>query len=457
YLEDFTKADEIPFDFQRKRLSILVRTKEGNFILITKGAYKNILEVCSYASVEGRILRIEELKGKIEEIYQRYSEQGYKVIALAYKDLRKDNIAYTDEREMIFGGFIVLHDPIKQDSKKTIQELMALGVDLRIVTGDNILVAKKFAKDLGLPEKIISGEELRKYPAEALTAIVRDFYVFAELDPMQKEDIVLALRRLGHVVGYMGDGANDLLAMRASDVALSVENAMDVVKESADIVFSNPDLAGIREAIVEGRRAFLNSMKYSRIQTSSNFGNMLSVLGASFLVPFIPLLPYQVLTLNLLADLSFLTLPSDNVDEEKLKKPTSWDLSKLKKFIVFFGPVSSIFDYATFFYAMHILRAGPDTFRSLWFLESLVTQSLVLLFLRTDKTAFLQSRPSKALVLTVLGVLSSGVFLLYSPFGRLLGLYPLGVEQLIFVFIVTLSYVFLVEMVKRLYAARLSN
>ncbi len=451
YLENFSKLDEVPFDFQRKRLSVLIKDGNGNHTIITKGAYRKVIEICSYALLDGRTLNIGQIQEEIEEVYKKYSKQGYKVLALAYKDVKKYRIKREDERDMILAGFILLHDPIKPDAKELIQQLLSLGVDIRIITGDNALVARRFAQEVGLPQKVISGDDLRNYPPEALPVLVKDTYIFAELDPMQKEDVVLALKRLGNVVGYVGDGANDLLAMRASDVAISVQNAMDVVKENADILLAKLDLLGISQAIVMGRKAFINSMKYAKTQTSSNFGNMFSVIGASVLLPFIPLLPYQVLTLNLLADLSFLTLSSDNVDEEKLKKPTSWDTTSLRKFIIFFGPVSSLFDYATFFYALYFLKASPDLFRSLWFLESLVTQSLVLLFLRTERVAFLHSKPSKMLMLTILGIIAFGFLLPYVPLGRFINLYPLPASSLIFVICVAFLYSSLVELLKRFY------
>lgn len=455
-IEDFVKIDEVPFNFQRKRLSVMVKDRYGILTLITKGAYKNTLEVCSYAFLDGEVIDINRVREKLDNIYGKYSKQGYKVIAVAYKGITEETISYEDEKDMIFIGFVVLHDALKPQAKELIRELRNLGVDIRIITGDNVLVARKLAEDLGLQGKIISGNELRNHPAEAIPALVKETYIFAELDPMQKEDIVLALKRIGNVVGYLGDGANDLLAMRASDVAISVHNAMDVVKETADVVLTDLDLMRIERAIIIGRRAFVNSMKYPRIQISSNFGNMFSVIGASFLVPFMPLLPYQVLTLNLLADLSFLTLPLDNVDDDKVKKPTSWNLSELRKFIIFFGPISSIFDYATFFYALHVLNANPDTFRSLWFLESLITQSLVLVLLRSDKPAFVQSKPSRTLMLTILAVVSFGFLMYYTPIGKVLKLYPLTTNSLIFVLGVTVSYLFLVEILKRLYK-RLNN
>jgi Mg2+-importing ATPase len=451
-LSEFKKLDELPYDFNRKRLTVLVRRGEEN-LLITKGAYSHVLEVCSFAQIEGKIHNLQEVLENIEKVYTDYSKRGFRLIAIAYKVVEKESISYVDERDEIFLGFTVMHDPIREDAKNVLKKLLDLGVELRIITGDNKLVAEYVAQQMGLQGSVISGEDFRKLSEEALISRVRDTFVFAELSPLQKDMVIRALRKAGYVVGYMGDGINDVAAMRSADVAISVENAVDVAKESADIVLLRADLETVIDAILEGRKTFLNTMKYLFMQTSSNFGNVFSIAGASFLVPFLPMLPKQVLTTNLLTDSAVMSIPTDKVDEDEIKGPKRWDMVFIKRFMFFFGVLSSIFDYITFIFLLYVFRDSSEMFRSAWFLEGLLTQALVILVLRTKK-AFAKSKPSPLLALTVSLVVCIGFSIPFTPLGSILELKPLSNGLYTFVFIIAFTYLLSVEVLKKFFYRR---
>jgi len=419
-------------------------------LLITKGAYSHVIEICSYAEIDGKVVNIKEVIQKIEKLYTYYSGQGFKLIAVAYKQADKDKVDFRDENEEIFLGFVILHDPLKKDAKDLIDRLLSLGIKLRIITGDNKFVAQHIAENLGLKGKVLSGDEINKFSEDALIKRVKDTFIFAELSPLQKDRIVLALRKAGYVVGYMGDGINDVAAMRSADVAISVENAVDVAKESADIVLLKSDLHTIIDSVLEGRKTFLNTMKYLFMQVSSNFGNVFSMTGASFIVPFLPMLPKQVLTTNLLSDTAVMSIPSDNVDEDWIKSPKKWDIEFIKKFMIVFGLISSIFDFITFTSLLFIFKTSIELFRSAWFLESLLTQIFILLVLRTKKF-FLNSNPSIFLLLNTLTI-SIIVFILpFTPPGKLLELKPLTIQLYIFIAIVIIFYILTVEIGKKLF------
>ncbi len=448
-ISQFQKLDELPYDFNRKRLSVLVKKGEES-LLITKGAYSHVLEVCKYAQVKEKVVEIKEVLGKIEEVYARYSGQGFKLIAVAYRLFGGESLNYEDEKDEVFLGFLILHDPLRKDAKELVEKLLSLGIELRIITGDNKLVAKYVAERIGLKGEIMSGGDFEKLSEEALVRRVRDTSVFAELTPLQKERVVTALRKAGYVVGYMGDGINDVAAMRSADVAISVENAVDVAKETADIVLLKSDLNTVIDAVLEGRRIFINTMKYLFMQTSSNFGNVFSMAGASLLIPFLPMLPKQVLTANLLTDSAVMSIPTDRVDDDWTKSPKRWNIEFIRRFMLFFGPLSSIFDYITFIFLLYVLRVNQETFRSAWFLEGLFTQILVLLLLRTQRI-FIKSRPSPLLMLTVLTVGIVGLILPFTPLGSMLELRPLSTPLYAFVLWITLLYLISVEAVKKFF------
>ncbi|ADO45201.1 magnesium-translocating P-type ATPase [Hydrogenobacter thermophilus TK-6] len=448
-ISQFQKLDELPYDFNRKRLSVLVKKGEES-LLITKGAYSHVLEVCKYAQVKEKVIEIKEVLGKIEEVYARYSGQGFKLIAVAYRLFGGESLNYEDEKDEVFLGFLILHDPLRKDAKELVEKLLSLGIELRIITGDNKLVAKYVAERIGLKGEIMSGGDFEKLSEEALVRRVRDTSVFAELTPLQKDRVVTALRKAGYVVGYMGDGINDVAAMRSADVAISVENAVDVAKETADIVLLKSDLNTVIDAVLEGRRIFINTMKYLFMQTSSNFGNVFSMAGASLLIPFLPMLPKQVLTANLLTDSAVMSIPTDRVDDDWTKSPKRWNIEFIRRFMLFFGPLSSIFDYITFIFLLYVLRVNQETFRSAWFLEGLFTQILVLLLLRTQRI-FIKSRPSPLLMLTVLTVGIVGLILPFTPLGSMLELRPLPTPLYAFVLWITLLYFISVEAVKKFF------
>ncbi|WP_340689961.1 magnesium-translocating P-type ATPase [Hydrogenobacter thermophilus] len=448
-ISQFQKLDELPYDFNRKRLSVLVKKGEES-LLITKGAYSHVLEVCKYAQVKEKVVEIKEVLGKIEEVYARYSGQGFKLIAVAYRLFGGESLNYEDEKDEVFLGFLILHDPLRKDAKELVEKLLSLGIELRIITGDNKLVAKYVAERIGLKGEIMSGGDFEKLSEEALVRRVRDTSVFAELTPLQKDRVVTALRKAGYVVGYMGDGINDVAAMRSADVAISVENAVDVAKETADIVLLKSDLNTVIDAVLEGRRIFINTMKYLFMQTSSNFGNVFSMAGASLLIPFLPMLPKQVLTANLLTDSAVMSIPTDRVDDDWTKSPKRWNIEFIRRFMLFFGPLSSIFDYITFIFLLYVLRVNQETFRSAWFLEGLFTQILVLLLLRTQRI-FIKSRPSPLLMLTVLTVGIVGLILPFTPLGSMLELRPLPTPLYAFVLWITLLYLISVEAVKKFF------
>ncbi|MEZ0323378.1 MAG: magnesium-translocating P-type ATPase [Hydrogenothermaceae bacterium] len=446
---DYKKLDEIPYDFNRRRLSILVKKEDKN-IVITKGAYKEILEICDYVDIEDEIKPIGQFKDQIETVYQSYSKEGFKIIALAYKETEKDSITYEEENSMVFLGFIILFDPIREDAKDTIERLKNYGVNVKIITGDNRLVATYIAKSLGIEGEILTGEEISKLNSGALLNKVEDVSIFAELTPLQKETVVHYLKKAGFTVGYMGDGINDIAAMRAADVAISVQNAVDIAKETADIVMTSYNLNLVADAILEGRKTFLNTLKYIFMQTSSNFGNVFSIAGASLIVPFLPLLPKQVLTINMLSDTAVMSIPADNVDKDWIEKPVKWDLIFIKKFMYIFGFISSIYDYITFTFLLYILKADTEIFRSGWFLESILTQLAVLLILRTRKP-FYKSKPSKLLIITVSAIFVASIILPYTVIGQILEIRPLNLETYIFVFCVIISYMITVEIGKFLF------
>ena len=448
-ISQFQKLDELPYDFNRKRLSVLVKKGEER-LLITKGAYSHVLEVCKYAQVKEKVVEIKEVLGKIEEVYARYSGQGFKLIAVAYRLFGGESLNYEDEKDEVFLGFLILHDPLRKDAKELVEKLLSLGIELRIITGDNKLVAKYVAERIGLKGEIMSGGDFEKLSEEALVRRVRDTSVFAELTPLQKDRVVTALRKAGYVVGYMGDGINDVAAMRSADVAISVENAVDVAKETADIVLLKSDLNTVIDAVLEGRRIFINTMKYLFMQTSSNFGNVFSMAGASLLIPFLPMLPKQVLTANLLTDSAVMSIPTDRVDDDWIKSPKRWNIEFIRRFMLFFGPLSSIFDYITFIFLLYVLRVNQETFRSAWFLEGLFTQILVLLLLRTQRI-FIKSKPSPLLMLTVLTVGIVGLILPFTPLGSMLELRPLPTPLYAFVLWITLLYLISVEAVKKFF------
>lgn len=440
-LNGYTKFDEVPYDFIRKRLSIVVENN-GLHTMITKGAVDNILEICTFAEEDnGQIIPIEAAKARIDALFLQYSTQGYRTIGVCYRDITGDPVIdKTDEHSMIFLGFIVLYDPPKEGITQTTAQLKELGIALKIITGDNHLVAATVARQLGIETpKVVTGSELSKMSAEALVTIAAQTDIFAEIEPSQKEQLVRALQKGGKVVAYMGDGINDATALKAADVGISLDNAVDVAKEAADMVFLEKNLHILKTGIIEGRRTFINTLKYIFITTSANFGNMFSVAGASLLVPFLPLLPKQILLNNFLSDFPAMTIASDSVDEEMLRRPRQWDMKLIKNFMMVFGFQSSLFDFITFASLLWWFRAPEDAFRTGWFTESLLTELFILLIIRTVRP-FFKSRPGKYLLISSVVMVIVTMLLPYLPGAAVFGLVPLPAHIMLTMVLIAVLY-----------------
>ncbi len=457
-LTGFAKLDEVPYDFIRKRLSILV-AQDGAHFLITKGALTNVLDVCANVETsEGAAVDIAAVREKIQQCYQEYSGQGFRTLGIAYRDLGEaTSITKESESGMTFLGLLLFFDPPKPNIVETIGELNRLGVSLKIITGDNRLVAANVAQQVGLkPAPILTGPEIRQMSVEALVERANQVDVFAEVEPNQKERILLALRKGGNVVGYMGDGINDGSALHAADVGISVDSAVDVAKEAADIVLLEHDLGVLVQGVREGRITFANTLKYVFMATSANFGNMFSMAGASLFLPFLPLLPKQILLTNMLTDFPETTIATDNVDEEWIDKPRRWDISFIRNFMFVFGLVSSIFDYVTFGVLLWFLQATEEQFRTGWFVESVISASLIVLVIRTRRP-FFQSRPGKQLLIATLAIVIVTLLLPVSPLAGLLEFTVLPVVFLPVLVGIVALYVATAEVAKRLFYARVGN
>jgi P-type Mg2+ transporter len=437
------KVDEIPFDFERKRMSVIIEN-EGDHVLICKGSVETIFEACDRYQIDEEILPlIDVLREDILEEYERLSSEGFRVLAIAYREYpgSKESFSSKDEAGLILLGYLAFFDPPKDSAEMAIRGLGEHGVRVKVLTGDNELVTKKICGEVGFAaRRVVTGRELDAMDAPAFGRAVQEHDVFARLTPGQKERIVHALREAGHVTGFMGDGINDAAAMRAADVGISVDTAVDVAKESADIILLEKNLIVLKDGIIEGRRLFNNIIKYIRMSASSNFGSMFSVLGSACLLPFLPMAPVQILLNNLLYDVSQAGIPLDNVDAEAVKRPQKWDVALIKKFMIRIGPISSIFDYATFALMWWVFGCGAflgagataatkdylqQLFHTGWFVESLLTQTLIVHIIRTDKIPFFQSRASLAMIFTTLIVMAIAVILPYSPLAPFFGLVPL--------------------------------
>jgi Mg2+-importing ATPase len=437
------KVDEIPFDFQRRRMSVVV-DYEGDRVLVCKGAVEEVMRVSSRYQVDEEVHPlIDILRQDILEEFESLSSQGFRVLAVAYREFPTTQQVFTiaDESDLILLGYIAFFDPPKDSAAQALEALNRTGVATKILTGDNALVTRKVCADVGLKiEGLVTGDQLVGLSDQEYAALAEKTTVFARLSPAQKEEIIRALQRAGHVVGFMGDGINDAPAMKAADVGISVDTAVDVAKESADIILLEKSLMVLEDGILEGRRVFGNIIKYIKMGASSNFGNMFSVVGASLFLPFIPMAPIQILVNNLLYDFSQVGIPTDRVDEEYLLRPRKWNIQSIKKFMIFLGPVSSIFDYTTFFLMLTVYKCWnwthPDTtaemktyyenlFHTGWFVESILTQTLIVHVIRTNRIPFLQSRASVALSVTTLVVMAVAIWLPYSPLAHYINLVPL--------------------------------
>jgi Mg2+-importing ATPase len=453
----FDKIDEVPYDFIRKRLSVVVGCPGDPACVITKGALDNVLEVCTRVQDGETTLPLDEPhRAQLQGRYAQWSGQGFRVLGVAIKPMSSGEgevqaRLYTraDEQDMIFTGFLLFFDPPKPRVQETVADLAQLGVRLKIITGDNKLVALHTAETVGLEVTgVLTGAELGELRDEALWQAAERANLFAQVDPNQKERIILALQKMGHVVGYMGDGINDAPALHAADVGISVDQAVDVAKEAADFVLMEHDLGVLHEGIVQGRRTFANTLKYVFMATSANFGNMFSVAGASFFLPFLPMLPKQILLINFLTDLPEMSIAGDNVDPAFVQRPHRWDITFIRRFMLVFGPLSSVFDYLTFGVLLLLLRASPELFRTAWFVESVLSATLVVFALRS-RLPFTRSQPSRAMLVVTALVALAALVIPFSPIATLLGFQSLPPIYLLAIAIIVLSYFVSAEAAKR--------
>lgn len=449
----YSKKSEIPYDFIRKRISVLLSTP-ANSLLITKGAFDEVLSICTLAeNKEGSRVQLETIIEDLRKEFARYSAEGYRIIALACREfeLSKSELFKSDETSMVFLGILLLADPPKSDAAATLENLKSMGISLKIITGDNQLIASYISKEIGIPDPVIlSGNDLRDMSSEALIHRAPLTDVFAEIEPNQKERILSALKKAGNVVGFIGDGINDAPALHTADVGICVNGAADVAKDASDIVLLADNLNVLVNGVTEGRKTFANTLKYIFMATSANFGNMFSMAGSSLLLPFLPLLPRQVLLVNLLTDIPEMTIASDRVDARMTQRPQLMNLSFIKKFMITFGIISSLFDFVTFSILLYILKTSVIQFRTGWFIESVVSASVIVLVIRTSGS-FVKSRPGKYLLITTLLTMFTALILPALPFASLLGFAPVSIEVYVWIIIIVTCYIILTEIVKNIF------
>jgi Mg2+-importing ATPase len=454
-VEKYKKVDEIPFDFTRRMMSVMVEDPQGKSILLTKGAPEEVFHHCAQFELDGKFSPMDppRMVG-LKQQYDDLSNDGFRVLAVATKELTgKQSCSLHDECDLVLRGYVAFLDPPKGTAARALQALHEHGVAVKILTGDNQLVSRKVCKDVGLEaDPTLLGEDVEKMSDAELAEAAEKTSLFARLSPAHKERVIRALRGKGHVVGFLGDGINDAPALRAADVGISVDTATDIAKESADLILLEKDLTVLEGGVIEGRKVFANILKYIRMGASSNFGNMFSVLGASAFLPFLPMAPIQVLTNNLLYDVSQVPIPSDAVDDEQVSGPRPWNINEITRFIFFIGPISSIFDYSTFFVMLWVFNcwdpARAHVFQTGWFVESLMTQTLIIHVIRTNRIPFLQSRASLPLILTTVAVMAFGIWLPYSPVASSLGFTELPRLYWPILGATLLAYMILTQLVK---------
>jgi P-type Mg2+ transporter len=454
-VKKYKKLDEIPFDFTRRMMSVLVEDPEGKAILLTKGAPEEVFHQCSHFDLDGKRSPMDPaLIVGLKAEYESLSSDGFRVLAVATKQLPFKLIcSKDDEGDLVLQGYVAFLDPPKETAGRALEALRQHGVAVKILTGDNELISRKVCKDVGLePDPMLLGGDVEKMADAELGEAAARTTLFARLSPAHKERVIRALRAKGHVVGFMGDGINDAPALKAADVGISVDTATDIAKESADLILLEKDLMVLEGGVTEGRKIFANILKYIRMGASSNFGNMFSVLGASAFLPFLPMAPIQVLTNNLLYDFSQVPIPTDAVDEEQVVHPRPWNIEEIRRFILFIGPISSIFDYTTFGVMLYVFHCWEPSraplFQTGWFVESLMTQTLIIHVIRTNKIPFLQSRASLPLTATTLAIMALGMWLPYSPVAPALGLTGLPAMYWPILLLTLLSYVVLTQIIK---------
>lgn len=474
--DDFKKIDEIPFDFLRRRMSVVLKQKNGKHLMITKGAVEEMLDLCTHCFNPGedRKLHIEkdevvplneERRKKIHEITSSLNAKGLRVLVLAIKEFDADHpLTYgvDDEVGMTLTGFIGFLDPAKPSAKPSIAALHKLNVEVKVLTGDNEIVTQKICNDVGIPVKnIILGEELERISDEELTNRVNDISIFAKLSPLQKVRVVQSLRAKGHTVGVLGDGINDAPALKEADVGITVDNAVDIAKESSDIILLEKDLSVLHKGVAYGRLTFGNIMKYIKMATSSNFGNVFSILGASAFLPFLPMLPIQLLVQNLLYDFSQISLPWDKMDEDYLESPKEWNPKGIKRFMIYIGPISSIFDYVLFAVMFFVFKANSPEhqhlFQTGWFVVGLVSQTLIIHVIRTKKIPFIQSWASAPVVAATSLIMVIGVLIPFTPLAPILYLVPLPLAYFPWLIGILIAYCLLTQLVKNWYIKKFDD
>lgn len=456
------KVDEIPFDFERRRMSVVVSESADVHLLICKGALQEILNVCTHVRQGEDIVPVSDtLLSRIRQVTDELNRQGLRIVAVASKFLnaREGDYSRVDESDLILDGYIAFLDPPKESTAPALKALHASGITVKILTGDSELVAAKVCREVGLdPGTVITGSRIETLSDEALAALARETVVFARLTPMHKERIVRLLREGGHVVGFMGDGINDAPALRAADIGISVDGAVDIAREAADIILLEKSLMVLEEGVIEGRRTFANMLKYIKMTASSNFGNVFSVLVASAFLPFLPMLPLHLLIQNLMYDVSQVAIPFDNVDDDQIRKPQRWNPADLGRFMVFFGPISSIFDILTFCLMWWVFKANvPEAqtlFQSGWFIEGLLSQTLIVHMIRTRRVPFLQSRAAWPLLAMTCVVMVTGIWLPFSPLASYLQLQPLPLSYFPWLVGILAGYMALTQLVKGVYTRR---
>ena len=476
-MEKYTKVDEIPFDFQRRRMSVVVQDQEGKTQLVTKGAVEEMLQCCAWAECGGKVLPLEdEVRRRVLAKANQLNSQGMRVIAVAQKTNPSPvgQFSVADEQGMVLLGFLALLDPPKATTKAAIQALQAYGVSVKILTGDNEKVTQAICRQVGLPvERILLGTDLERLNDQELGRLAEDITVFAKLSPQQKARVVRVLREKGHTVGYMGDGINDASAMQAADVGISVDTAVDIAKETASVVLLEKDLMVLEQGVLEGRRTYANMMKYIKMTASSNFGNMFSVLAASAFLPFLPMASLHLILLNLIYDVCCTAMSWDNVDPEYLKAPRKWEAKGIGRFMLWMGPTSSVFDIATYlllYFVVCPLATGGQLYPQLtdpaaqalyvalfqtgWFVESMWTQTLVIHMLRTEKLPFVQSRASVPVALLSLAGIALVTAIPFTPLAAPLEMAALPPVYFLLLGILVAGYMLLVTAVKNLYVRR---
>jgi P-type Mg2+ transporter len=454
--KNYQKFDEIPFDFVRRRMSVVVEERGKQHVLICKGAVEEVLKICTQLKVNGKVLSMDgSVHTRVADLQQKLNADGLRVIAVAYKVMPPDQLHYAiaDESDLVLLGNIAFLDPPKESAAPALKALKRNGVEVKILTGDNDIITRKICKDVGLPvQNVLLGSDIEALSDNELAKVAATTTIFAKFSPTQKAKVIQVLRKTGNIVGYMGDGINDAAALREADVGISVDTAVDIAKESADIILLEKNLLILESGVTEGRKTFANIIKYIRMGTSSNFGNMFSVLGASALLPFLPMQPVQILINNLLYDFSQTGIPFDHVDKEDLIKPPKWKIANIRRFMIFIGPISSIFDYATYAVMWFVFGAtsvdNQALFQTGWFVESLMTQTLIVHVIRTAKVPFFQSRASLPMLLITATVMAFGMYLPFSPIAHSLGFVPLPAVYFLWLAGILTCYCVLTQFVK---------